>query len=254
MILFFLFSSPLFSVEPLPPELGAGMPEEKLKDILEQNIGNMRKVWDFRLKNQKAAAPRIRIPWPDLFQKAGAWILRGVLGLVIAALVLAAGIYGYRRRGRFPSRNPSPEIFRPEPAGPPLPSALLEEARRLYLGGFPREAWGRCYAASLGALTLRWGLRFPPGATEYRCLALVRRWAQDKAGPADSPAASAGAAFAGFIRHWVAFFYGGLPPPEGAFEEALAWLGSLCEKPAPGGAGDSVSGPEKPLPGGAARG
>jgi hypothetical protein len=95
----------------------------------------------------------------------------------------------------------------------------------------------------LEALRLSRGFRFPPGATEYRCLALVRRRAEEPAGQA--------AAFAGLIRHWVGLFYGGIQPPAGAFEESLAWVGSLCGDPAPGE--KTPSGAKRP-PGGTAGG
>jgi hypothetical protein len=203
------------------------MPAEELLEILEQNTGNLRKTWGIRFKEQDSRSlfSGIKIPDFEFLNQAGAWFLRGILVLVIAALVLAAGIYGYRRRGRRLPRDLPSGLSVVEPAVPPPLPVLLEEARRLYRQGLLRDAWARCYAASLEALRLRWGLRFPPGATEYRCLALVRRRGENSAGHT---------AFAGLIRHWVAFFYGGILPPEGAFEGALSWVGSLCEEAAPG--------------------
>jgi hypothetical protein len=258
-VLLFIFFRSLLPAElpaaeaPFPGDFGAAMPAEKLHEIIERNTMSRRKTWGIRLKEQKGeSSPAGKMVFRlDFFQKAGAWILRGILVLGIAALILAAGIYG--SRGRSLSRNLSSKISQPAGAGPPPPSAILEEARRLYRQGLLREAWGRCYAAALGALGQRWGLRFPPGATEYRCLALVRRRAGRGAGSAEELAGPVGTAFAGFIRRWVDFFYGGILPPEGAFEEALAWIGSLCEKPIPNPAaeGSAAAGPpnERPFPG-----
>ncbi|MDR0997664.1 MAG: hypothetical protein LBL70_01235, partial [Treponema sp.] len=96
-----------------------------------------------------------------------------------------------------------------------------------------REAWARCFAASLAAWSGR--VSFPAGATEYRCLALVRGLPPVPAAPDHLPDQldrRARAGFAGLIANWVALAYGGRPPPEGAFEEALAWIGDLCGNPA----------------------
>jgi hypothetical protein len=218
------------------------MPAAELEKILEQDMGGLQKTWGIRFKKQRENPPLfdINIPWLELFQMTGAHILRGFLILAIAALVLAAVIYWYRHRGPPWSPDRPSVVSLPNSAGPASPQALLEEAGRLYRQGLSREAWGRCYAASLEALRLRWGLRFPPGATEYRCLALVRLRGARFTGP-EEPYRGIEASFAGLIRHWVAFFYGGIVPPEGAFEEALAWVGSLCgnpgENPALAGAG-----------------
>ncbi|MDR0399526.1 MAG: hypothetical protein LBH51_01110 [Treponema sp.] len=216
----------------LPPDLGAGMPAEELRRILEQNMGGWRKTWAVRFKNQDR-------PFPS-FREAAARILRAFLIFFSALLVLAAAVFLYRRRRRrFPPAG-RPSVVSPRPGPPGLqPPALLEEADRLYRGGLLREAWALCYAASLGALALRWGFRFPPGATEYRCLALVRLWeGQGRLeGAADIDGGQTEAAFARLIHHWVALFYGGLRPPAGAFEDSLAWVGSLCKTP---GSGDNA--------------
>jgi hypothetical protein len=211
------------------------MPREELREILERSAGSQQKTWGIRFKDTaEESPPWIEIPWMEFFQKAGAWVLRGILVLLIAALILAAGIYAYRRRGRFLPRNLPSAVSRQNPAEEPPPLALLEEARRLYRRGLFRDTWGLCYAAALGAFQQRWGLRFPPGATEYRCLALVRHWAgQGRLGPGEAEAVALEAAFAVFIRRWVPYFYGGILPPEGALEEALAWVESLCKIPVP---------------------
>jgi hypothetical protein len=223
------------------------MPAEALEKILEQDLGGLRKSRSIRFKEDNSAweFPQfIRdIPWINFFQEAGAQALRVFLILLFAALALAAVIHS-RRSGRPLLFNRPSSVSLPSPPEPLSPAALLAEADRLYRGGFLREAWGRCYAASLEALRLRWALRFPPGATEYRCLALVRLWAGR--GAADGGRAEA--AFAGLIRHWTALFYGGINPPAGAFEEAAAWAGSLADF-------DEIPAPEnKAASGGGARG
>jgi hypothetical protein len=226
--------------DPLPPDVGVAMPVEILDEILEQEMEGERKTWGIRFKEGSEDTETIDslgiapFPWANFFRVAGAVILRGVLILAIVALVLACGIFVYRRRKQpFYSAQP-PDTPRTVPAPAPVstPEFLLEEAGHSYCRGLIREAWGLCYAASLGALTRYHRIRFPPGATEYRCLALVRRYQGSRQlGPER--------AFAELIRHWVALAYGGIKPPGGAFEDALAWVQSLCGPPWGSPAGDS---------------
>jgi hypothetical protein len=215
------------SPEALPPELGADMPVEILEEILSRNLGGEKKTWGIRLKEDQDRGgreiPRFSLPWTEFSRKAGALILRGALILAFAVLALACGILVYRRR-----RGPSPAAPPPDlpalkeaPPPPPPPETLLEEAERSHRRGLIREAWSLCYQASLAALSRYHRIPFPAGATEYRCLALVRR---RQGGKPEGPEG----AFADLIRHWVALAYGGISPPGGAFEEALAWASSLC--------------------------
>jgi hypothetical protein len=213
----------------LPPELGANVPEEELEEIIGRDMGSEKKTWGIRLKNQneeeRDSTPlNFSAPWMAFFQKVAAFTLRAILVLAIAALAVFCGVYVYRHRGSL-GVLPAASTLSAGPPSPPPPASpeqLLEEAGRLYRQGLIREAWGRCYAAALGALTTYRGVRFPPGATEYRCLALVRSQAGGRNRELGGPFS------AGLIHHWVALAYGGSNPPEGAFEEAAAWVGSLC--------------------------
>ncbi|MDR3247375.1 MAG: hypothetical protein LBT39_01190, partial [Treponema sp.] len=49
-------------------------------------------------------------------------------------------------------------------------------------------------------------------------------------------------AFADLVGRWVAFAYGGIVPPNGAFEEALAWVTALCRPAEDGTAKDGTAG------------
>jgi hypothetical protein len=226
----------------LPPALGKDRPVENLERILKRDLGGEKKTRGIRFKQRNDSESPLGdfnlAPWVRWFQRAGALTLRAALILALGALVLAGGIYAFRRRGAAgPSRREAPSAV-PQGTAPPSaePGELLEEAGRLYRRALPREAWVLCYAAALESLTRYRNFRFPPGATEYRCLALVRgrpgRTARD---------------FERFIRHWVPLAYGGSPPPEGAFEESLAWVRSLRgELPGsgekPGGAEGEIHG------------
>jgi hypothetical protein len=220
-----LVSGGLTSGALLPPELGADIPEEELEKIIGRDMGSEKKTWGIRLKNQRdedsdPLFPHFSAPWIAFFQKAGAFILRAILVMAIAALAVFCGVYVYRHRGSLGVPPAASTLSAAPPPAPSSPEQLLEEAGRLYSQGLIREAWGRCYAAALGALAVYRGVRFPPGATEYRCLALLRSQAGGR---------ELGGPFAaGLIRHWVALAYGGSNPPEGAFEEAVAWVNGLC--------------------------
>jgi hypothetical protein len=211
----------------LPPDLGADRPAEILEEILSRDLGGEKKTWGIRFKededNSVREILRFPFPWLDFSRNAGALLLRGALILAFAVLALACGILVYRRRtGPSPS-VPAPDVpaLRKAPVPPPSPESLLEDADRSHRRGLIREAWSLCYQASLEALSRYHRIPFPAGATEYRCLALVRRC---QGGKPEGPER----AFADLIRHWVALAYGGISPPDGVFEVALAWALSLC--------------------------
>ncbi|MDR3147626.1 MAG: DUF4129 domain-containing protein [Treponema sp.] len=231
--------------EILPPQVGATMPAETLEEILKRDIEGERTTWGIRFKEEEeeeepveSGLSRPRPPaWMDLFRNAGAAILRGLLVLAIVALALACALFVYRRR-----RNPSPSrperpTAAPVPPRVPSPESLVEEAGRLHQQGSIRAAWGLCYTASLAALSRYRQIRFPPGATEYRCLALVRR----RPGALER-------AFADLIHHWVGLAYGGIEPAAGAFGEALAWVLSLCGE-SPGAEAPTAEAPRAGQPG-----
>jgi hypothetical protein len=200
----------------LPPAVGESMPAESLKEILQVNTGGEKKVWSIRFKDTPGNGRNRFVPGIASFPWAV--LSRILLILAAAALVLICGICLYRRRRpAFPPGQPETPVSRKSPA----PESLLEEAGRCYCRGLVREAWSLCYRAALAAFTRRM-IRFPPGATEYRCLAQVRHHQRGTGG------VDAAAGFAALIRHWVALAYGGVNPPGGAFEESLAWVSSLC--------------------------
>lgn len=209
----------------LPPELGAAMPAEVLEEILDREIRGERKTWGIRFKVEEeepepGTVTGTYFSWVDVLKKYGAILLRGVLILALAALVLVCVIFVYRRRNRLFQPVEAPDIRGSRPVPAPAPEFLLEEAEGSYRRGLLREAWGLCYAAVLEALTRCYRLRFPPGATEYRCLALVRRHPAGRQTGLER-------SFADLIRHWTALAYGGIRPPGGAFEQTLAWARSL---------------------------
>jgi hypothetical protein len=89
-------------------------------------------------------------------------------------------------------------------------------AEDFFRQGQIREAWAACLSGCLGAFAQYRNLSFPVGATEYGCLALVRKAHLSEAG-----------GFEELVNNWILFVYGGKPPVEGAFEQALEYGRSL---------------------------
>jgi hypothetical protein len=214
---------------------------EILQEILNApDFGGEKEGWGIRFKERKE-----RREWPDFsslpqlekIKLAMGYILRSLVILSIAAL----GIFSLRRlyilgrkKGWVTSRDsPGKDSAKTGGIIPPTrqsPAFLLDQAQDLYLGGRIREAWAACFAGAIAAYTRRRGVFFPPDATEYDCLALVRAL--------DAEAAGEGG-FAGLVLHWIDLAYRGVPPGMGTFEAALAFCRSLD---APGAAGEPSHG------------
>ncbi|MDR1238705.1 MAG: hypothetical protein LBK27_01195 [Treponema sp.] len=242
LLLVWLFlPAALHAEDPADPD---GPPLEALEKIFESgDFGGETTRRAIRWKNQAedqkpAESPRIvSAPWMENIRQALAFSLRLVLALGIGVLVLLCIRYLYKNYRRKPP--PSDDRImegRYNPAGE-SPASLLEKARFLYDRGDIRRAWGYGIAALIESWSRYRNLAFPPDATEYGCLALVRA-----AGAADSAETEV---FAVAITRWAAFAYGGRPPPAGSFEEALAFCGSLIPGPEnPGLSGSPGNPPE----------
>jgi hypothetical protein len=220
-------------------DLGRGAPLESLREIFaSEDFGGVRKGWEIGLKNRREAPEPagFTAPWLETIRRAAAFTLRLVLILGIGGLGVFFIRRLYTRRRGKPAAPGGPKMTGRFSAGGESPESLLEEARRLYGRGEIRRAWGCCLAALLESWAQYRALCFPPEATEYECLALVRA--------AGAPGEAA--AFAAFVNRWAALAYGGKPPPEGGFAEALALCQSLIPAPAgeKSGAAPSGQGPE----------
>jgi hypothetical protein len=191
--------------------------------------GGDKEGWGIRLKNPKQPREFSRsfdyASWVETVKQNFAFVLRLALAMGIGGLAVFAIRYLYKNRRGIGPRSGGGEMGGLFPSGGEDPEALLEKARALYGGGDIRRAWGFCLAAMLETWSRRRGLNFPPDATEYDCLALVR--ASANAGPAAGETET----FASVIKRWVNLAYGGRRPPAGSFEEALAFCRSLLAAP-----------------------
>jgi hypothetical protein len=206
------------------------VPLETLERLYEAGYGGGEKEgWGIRVKNPKPPeeiSPDFDYtPWVEKVKQSFAAVLRVLLILVMGALVFFAARYLYKNSGGIRLRSGGGKTGGLFPIAGEDPEALLKKAQALYGGGELRRAWGFCLAALLAAWSRYRRLNFPPDATEYGCLALVR--ASAGAGPAAHEAET----FAAVIKRWVDLAYGGRRPPAGSFEEALAFCQSLMAPP-----------------------
>jgi hypothetical protein len=223
-----------FSAEP-----GAGAPLETLDSILSsKDFGGMKEGWGIRLKDRKTDRelpdPKL-VPWMKTIKQVFAFILRLMLVLGLCGFGGFLIFYFYKSYKNRRRKTALPGGWTMNGRGNPRgesPEALLQKAQALYAEGNIRRAWGFCLAALIQSWSRYRALIFPPDATEYDCLALVR--AERNAGAADAAGTGPGAAgsreaesFALAVGRWVALAYGGRFPPAGSFEETLAFCRSL---------------------------
>jgi hypothetical protein len=217
---------------------------EVLKDIFASgDFGGEKEGWGIRFRHRKERSPLPSFnaaPWVELIKRVFAVSLRAFLALAILALLVFSAVYVSRLKtqGKGPFKKRAYAEARPLLSSEESPELLLAQALSLYARGELQEAWAACFAAALSAWSSYRSLFFPPDATEYGCLALVRSAAT--ASPADTaavPSASSAeaAGFGDMVRAWVAFAYGGKIPPCEAFDRAVAFCESLGVRALPGG-------------------
>jgi hypothetical protein len=207
--------------------------EKALDDILSSpDFGTEKPSFTIQLKKQDGPKPEPKTrkpfePWEWLQELLGK-ILRIVIGGAIAVVVGIAAFFLYKQRGRFlPRRRRSAKNFGIAAGLPQVPEQLLKEAAALHGKGKIREAWALCFRAFSAAFSLRLKTIFPPDATEYETLSLVRETALIKNTP-NGPELSA--PFTQFVNRWVGFAYGGKEPEPGTFETSLADCHTLLEQ------------------------
>ena len=214
---------PAFPEEPVSPELfvPAPLPEksaEALKEILaSEDFGNEKPSWKIQFKEGRETGDLdLDFTWRDLDFP---W-LKEILGIIIRTVIILAAVfvifwsasYFYKHRPAFTGKK-SFAVYGVRNAVAD-PEELLKKAAAFHAEGRIREAWACCFRAFIASLSLRWGIAFPPEATEYEALALAG------AGNGDFPR---------FVSRWIAFAYGDKTPEEGAFDESVGACRRIVE-------------------------
>jgi len=224
-------ASPLSAAEhdfaslPPPDAAALGILEEVLAA---PDFGEYREGWGIRLRERERAEraeapdPAPAPPWLESVRQVFGYVLMGIALLALAALA-AFVLYWYWKNGnaraarsRRTGRTYANPLFSAE-----SPETLFARADDFYRRGKMREAWAACLSACIGAYAKHRSLSFPPDATEYGCLELVRRALPAEAG-----------GFGSLVQNWILFAYGGKSPDQGAFEQSLAYGRTLLTAPA----------------------
>jgi hypothetical protein len=208
-------------------------PEELLAEILRSpDFGEKREGWGIRFKQREYEPSPEYLPAPriEAIKRGFAYALRFCMILALGGAVVFTFLHRqkFRREPALPKTGTSREILTPSQDDPRL---LLDQAELCQNQGRYREAWALCFSGAIAAYRYR-GIRFPPGATEYECLSLVRSAEGDPSGEAGG--------FAALVLGRVSLAYGGKVPEPGTFESALAFCRSLL--PAGNGEGGGARG------------
>jgi hypothetical protein len=200
------------------------VPQETLNEILASpDFGYIKPGWTIGIKDDEEEN-RTKTETPEdiraFFEKVRETLglgLRILICLVIGGFAVFVFYWLYRnrrksgagkRRGGVNYRNP---LFSPE-----SPEALFDKALEFFASGSVREAWAACLRGSIAAYSRYGNISFPPDATEYGCLALVR---SSCGGGIQGIRSIEG--FGELVTNWIYLAYGGRNPPGGAFERSL---------------------------------
>jgi hypothetical protein len=195
-------SAEQFEIPPLS-EGEAKSPDDVLSS---EAFGYEKPSWKIQLKKDIDFDPDLQ--WRDLkfprLKEALGIAIRAVLVIAFLFILIWSARYFYRRRFLAPKKTGN-NIYGTA-GGTDDPEELLESAGVFYREGKIREAWALCFRAFIAAFGRRWGITFPPEATEYEALKL----AGDK-----------NEAFPLFVSRWINFAYGGKNPGTDDFDNAL---------------------------------
>ena len=198
------------------------VPFETLDTILASpDFGGEKDTWGIRLKprDRQRKQPELNLnfaPFLEKIKRVFAIMLRILLiGLIIfLAILIIIRLRKYRGgRNLFNKKNTVRPIA--DTAGL-SPQALLDQSLEFFRQGQLRYAWGFCIAAIFRSLAVYRGIVFLPGATEYDCLNTVRDALPEQSSALEGP-----------VNHWAAYAYGGQPPAQDSYWQALEYCSSI---------------------------
>jgi hypothetical protein len=201
----------------MPVEL---VPMQSLEEIfLSNEFGGTTASWRIVPKNRNdeiMELPEIDLnPWMEKMNEYLAMALRTFIVLVLAGFIVFALIRlkSLRRSGQV--KKIGRNVYANSLVSDERPETLFDRADDYFQRGFVREAWASCLCGTISAYNQYMEVTFPPNATEYNCLELVR--SRFKQGAANSHTKE----FGDLVRNWVLLAYGGRNPADGSFEKAL---------------------------------
>ena len=196
---------------------------DMLEEILaSRDFGGYREGWGIRFRyredtetsdSDNASGFLFDELWVERIRRIFSYLLRTIVVLsALAFLVFVFYWYNNLRQSHIEEKPPDrgKTLSNPVLHGE-SPESLFSKAEDFFIRGNYREAWAACLSGYLGAYNKHHSLSFPADATEYGCLALLR-----KTLPAEAES------FGELVDNWILFAYGGRNPARGAFEKALA--------------------------------
>ena len=197
------------------PSLGADQMEMLEEILASRDFGYARDGWEIRLRQPLEPIEPNALdhrPWIDVIQRIFGYLLR-IIAAIFIAFILGLIIYliGKYWPGFSWLKTKKEGILFSEPKGNTGNAEdYFLRAEEYYRQGNLREAWAACLSGYIGSYRQYYSIFFPSDATEYGCLALLRKTLPDEADR-----------FRDFIHNWIPFAYGGKYPAQEAFAKAI---------------------------------
>jgi hypothetical protein len=193
------------------------IPVDTLNSILDSpDFGGEKDSWGIRLKPKakEKKLPEFNTDFSPLLskiRKVFALMLRVLLICLIVFLAVLSFFYIKKHRNKqqvFRKRGTvriSPETAEIDPC------VLLKKSQEMFVRGDLRQAWGLCIAALFRRIEVYYGIKFPPGATEYDCMNVISNVIPAQEHILALP-----------VNHWISYAYGGYIPTEDNYHNAIS--------------------------------